>query len=71
MFEKLTQLMDGFLEMGIPGYDCIIYKDGKELFRRMGGVQRQREENPRQRWGEVQHLFLLETDYLCGGAAAL
>ena len=46
MFEKLTQLLDGFLAMGIPGYDCIIYKDGKELFRRMGGFSDREREIP-------------------------
>ena len=37
MFEKLTELMDSFLDMEIPWYDCIIYKDGKEIFRHMNG----------------------------------
>lgn len=37
MFEQTIQMMDSFLEMGIPGYDCIVYKDGKEVFRHMNG----------------------------------
>lgn len=37
MFEKLTAFMDGFLEAGVPGYDCIVYKDGKEVYRHFNG----------------------------------
>ena len=37
MFEKLTQLLDGFLEKDVPGYDCIVYHKGQEVFRRFGG----------------------------------
>ena len=37
MFEKLVNFMDSFLEMGIPGCDCIAYKDGKQVFRYMTG----------------------------------
>lgn len=37
MFEKTIKLLDSFLDMGIPGYDCIIYRQGKEIFRRYNG----------------------------------
>jgi hypothetical protein len=37
VFEKLTQLLDGFLEKDVPGYDCIVYHKGQEVFRRFGG----------------------------------
>lgn len=36
-FEKLSAFLDSFLEMGIPGYDCIIYRDGEEVYRRFQG----------------------------------
>ena len=36
-FEKTIKFLDSFLEMGIPGYDCIIYKDGECVFRRFDG----------------------------------
>lgn len=29
MLERLTSFLDHFLEMGLPGYDCILYQDGK------------------------------------------
>ena len=36
-FERTTAFLDSFLEMGIPGYDCIIYIDGQCVFRRFNG----------------------------------
>ena len=37
MFTKLINLMDSFLEMGVPGFDLAVYKDGKCVLRYMGG----------------------------------
>lgn len=37
MFTELTKLMDGFLETGIPFYDCIVMKDGKCVYRHSNG----------------------------------
>lgn len=37
MFEKTKAKLDAFLEMGVPGFDFLVYKDGKEFFRYMGG----------------------------------
>ncbi len=37
MFERLTHFLDGFLEMGIPGYDCVVYQKGKCVYRRRNG----------------------------------
>ena len=37
MFEKTKAKLDAFLEMGVPGLDFLVYKDGKEFFRYMGG----------------------------------
>ena len=37
MFTELTKLMDGFFEMGIPFYDCIVMKDGKCVYRHANG----------------------------------
>ncbi len=37
MYEKLDTLLDHFLELGVPGYDCVIMKDGKEVYHRLGG----------------------------------
>lgn len=37
MFEKCIALADSFLDMGIPGYSLVIYKDGKCVLRHSGG----------------------------------
>jgi len=37
MFAKTKKLCDSFLEMGVPGFDLAVYKDGKCVFRYMGG----------------------------------
>lgn len=29
MFTKLTNKLDSFIEMGIPGYDCTVYHKGE------------------------------------------
>lgn len=37
MFEKLTERMNDFLEMGIPGYDCVVYHKGNCVYRHFNG----------------------------------
>ena len=37
MFEKLKSFCDSFLGMGVPGFDLVIYKDGKCILRYMNG----------------------------------
>ena len=37
MFETTKALCERFLEMGVPGFDLILMRDGKEIFRHMGG----------------------------------
>lgn len=37
MFEKLKQFCDSFLEMGVPGFDLIVYQKGQCLLRYMNG----------------------------------
>ena len=37
MFEKTIKLLDSFIEMGVPGFDCIVLKDGEPIFRRTKG----------------------------------
>lgn len=38
MFSELSRFLDHFLEMGVPGYDCVIYHHGECVFRRFRGV---------------------------------
>lgn len=37
MFERLKNFCDSFLELGVPGFDLVIYKDGKCILRYMNG----------------------------------
>lgn len=37
MFEQTKKFCDSFLELGVPGFDLIIYKDGKCILRYMNG----------------------------------
>ena len=36
-FDKLTQKLDGFLEMGVPFYDCAVMKNGECVYRHANG----------------------------------
>ncbi len=37
MFEKAKELCDSFLPKGVPGFDLMVYKNGEEILRYMGG----------------------------------
>lgn len=37
VFDKLIAFLDGYSQSGAPGYDCLIYRDGREIFRHFGG----------------------------------
>ncbi len=37
MFENTKALCARFLEMGVPGFDLLVLRDGKEILRHMGG----------------------------------
>ena len=37
MFKKLDEYLDSFLDMGIPAYDTVVYKDGVRIYRRTRG----------------------------------
>lgn len=37
MFEKLKKFCDSFLELGVPGFDLVIYKDEECILRYMNG----------------------------------
>ena len=39
MWRELTNYMDGFLDLGIPGFDCIVYFGGREVYRRCNGFR--------------------------------
>ena len=37
MFENLKKFCDSFLDLGVPGFDLVVYKDGKCVLRHMNG----------------------------------
>ena len=37
MFEQTKALCQKFLDMGVPGFDLVVYKDGQCILRHMGG----------------------------------
>ena len=37
MFDQTKALCQHFIDMGIPGFDLIVYKDGECILRHMGG----------------------------------
>ncbi len=37
MFERLKEFCDSFLELGVPGFDLVVYKDGECILRYMNG----------------------------------
>ena len=37
MFEKTKKFCDSFLDLGLPGFDLAVYKEGKCILRHMGG----------------------------------
>ena len=37
MFEKIKSFLDSFLDLGLPGFDFSVYKDGKPALRYMNG----------------------------------
>ena len=36
MFERTKAFCDSFLELGVPGFDLAVYKDGECVLRYMG-----------------------------------
>ncbi len=47
MFEELRKLQDSFVtDYDIPGNDCIVYKDGKEVYRHYAGYSDREEKIP-------------------------
>lgn len=37
MFTETKKFLDSFLDMGIPGFDCLVYHNGTEVLRYFGG----------------------------------
>lgn len=46
MFTELTQTADGFLELGVPGYDCAVYHKGECVYRHWNGYSDKATQTP-------------------------
>ena len=45
MFEKLEETLDQFLEVGIPGNDCIVCHNGEVIYRKQRGFADREKQN--------------------------
>lgn len=70
MFEKTKSICDGFLEMGIPGFDLLVYKDGQEILRYMGGYA-DRERRIPMRGNERYNIYSCSKPITCTAAMQL
>ena len=70
MFEKTKALVDSFLEMNIPGFDILVYKDGKEVLRYMNGVSDRHNQTP-MRGDELYDIFSCSKVITCTAALQL
>jgi len=70
MFEKTKALLDSFLELNIPGFDILVYKDGKEVLRYMNGVSDRHNQTP-MRGDELYDIFSCSKVITCTAALQL
>lgn len=70
MFEQTKALCRHFLEMGIPGFDLIVYKDGACVLRHMGGYADREQQIPVQ-GQEKYHIFSCSKLLTCAAAMQL
>ena len=70
MFEQTKALCQHFLDMGVPGFDLIVYKDGKCIFRHMGGYADRENKTPMQ-GNEKYHIYSCSKLITCAAAMQL
>ena len=70
MFEQTKALCQHFLDMGIPCFDLIVYKDGSCIFRHMGGYADPENKIPVQ-GNEHYHIFSCSKLITCVAAMQL
>lgn len=70
MFEQTKALCAQFLEMGIPGFDLIVYKDGECVLRHMGGFA-DRENKIPVKGDERYHIYSCSKLFTCTAAMQL
>lgn len=70
MFEKTKALCQKFLDMGVPGFDLMVYKDGKEILRHKGGYNDLESQTPI-RGNERYHIYSCSKPITCVAAMQL
>lgn len=70
MFEQLKKFCDSFLELGVPGFDLVIYKDGECILRYMNGysdLENKVKMNGNERYNSIPvlRLSLVQQLYSC------
>ena len=70
MFEQTKALCQHFLKVGIPGFDLIVYKDGKCVLRHMGGYADRENHIPMQ-GKEKYHIYSCSKPLTCVAAMQL
>ncbi len=70
MFTKLKEFMDSFLEMGVPGYDCIIYHKGECVARIMNGYSDLEKKIP-MKGDELLNIYSCSKPITCAAALKL
>jgi len=70
MFENTKAFCDSFLEMGVPGFDFAVYKDGECVLRHMGGYS-DRENKLPVRGDEIYYLYSCSKPITCAAALQL
>ena len=70
MFEQTKALCQQFLQMGVPGFDLIVYKDGQCVLRHMGGYADPDKKLPIQ-GKEKYHIYSCSKLITCAAAMQL
>ena len=70
MFTKLKDFMDSFLDMGVPGYDCVVYYKGECVARIMNGYSDLENKTPI-KGDELLNIYSCSKPITCAAALML
>ena len=70
MFKKVDELLDKLIELGVPGYTCIICKDGKRVYERTDGYSDLASSTP-MKGDEVYYMYSCSKMITCTAALML
>jgi len=70
MFTKLTQKLESFIKLGIPGYDCVVYHKGKCVYRHQNGYS-DRENKVVMNGNELYNIYSCSKVITCTAALLL